>query len=90
MKEKEYSLFNIFNMRSNKSFNNDNDNLNIDEMTKQKKCPLLSTLNKLFTSHTISILLYEIIKSSHEFPDSSVTEIKNPQGSQSKVINIPK
>ena len=38
-------------MRNNKSFNNDNDNLNIDNMTKQKHYSLLSTLNVPFTSH---------------------------------------
>ena len=35
MKEKKDSLFNILNMRNNKSFNNDNDNLNIDDTTKK-------------------------------------------------------
>ena len=38
-------------MRNNKSFNNDNDNLNIDNMTKHKHYSLLSTLNVPFTSH---------------------------------------
>ena len=57
-------------MRNNKSFNNDNDNLNIDDMTKQKNHPLLSTLNVPFTSHTMSVLFYEIVKLSQEFPNS--------------------
>ena len=30
------SLFNILNMRNNKSFNTDNDNLNNDDMTNRK------------------------------------------------------
>ena len=62
MKEKEDSLFNMLNMRNNKSFYNYNDNLNIDNMTKKKSYPLLSTLNVSFTSHTMSTLLYEIVK----------------------------
>ena len=59
MKEKKDSLFNILNMRNNKSFNNDNDNLNIE-----------ITLNVSFTSHTMSVLFYEIVKLSQEFPNS--------------------
>ena len=92
MKEKEDSLFNILDMRNNTSFNNDYDNLNIDETAKQKNHPLLSisTLCVHFTSHTLSILLYEIVKLSQEFPDSSTMDIKHPQGSSSKLINIPK
>ena len=39
MKKKEDSILNILNMRYNKSFNNDNDNLNVDDTTKQKKIP---------------------------------------------------
>ena len=89
MKEKEDSLFNMLNMRNNKSFYNYNDNLNIDNMTKKKSYPLLSTLNVSFTSHTMSTLLYEIVKLFEEFPDSSIMDIKYPQGSSSKVINIP-
>ena len=39
MKKKEDSILNILNMRYNKSFHNDNDNLNVDDTTKQKKIP---------------------------------------------------
>ena len=88
MKEKEDSLFNILNMRNNKSLNNDN--LNIDDITKQKNYPLLSTLNVPFTSHTKTILLYKIVKLSQEFPDSSIMNIKYHQESSSIIINIPK
>ena len=49
-------------MRNNISFNNDNDKLNIDDIIKLKKYPLLSTFNVPFTSYTMSILLYEMIK----------------------------
>ena len=66
MKEKEDSLFNILNMRNNKSLNNDN--LNIDDITKQKNYPLLSTLNVPFTSYTMSVLLYKIVKLPQQFP----------------------
>ena len=90
IKEKDNCLFNIFNMRNNISFNKDNDKLDIDDNTKQKNYPLLSTLNVPFTSHTMSILLYEIVKLSQEFPDSCITNINHPQGNSSKVINISK
>ena len=62
MKEMEDSLFNILNMRNNKSLNNGNNNLNMDDTTKQKKYSLLSTLNVPFTSYTMSTLLYDIVK----------------------------
>ena len=74
-------------MRNNISFNKDNDNLDIGNFIKQKIYPLLSTLNVPFTSYTMSVLLYEIIKLSHQFPKSCLMNIKNPQGSLSKVNN---
>ena len=49
-------------MRNNISFNKDNNNMDIDDNTKQKNYPLLSTLNVPFTSHIMSLLLYKIIK----------------------------
>ena len=49
-------------MRNNISFNKENDKLDIDDNTIQKYYPLLSTLNVPFTSHTMSVLLYEIVK----------------------------
>ena len=37
---------------------------------KQKHYPLLLTLNLIFTSHIMSVLLYDIVKLSQEFPKS--------------------
>ena len=88
IKEKDDFLFNILKMRNNISLNSDNDKLHIDDNTKQKNYPLLSMLNVPFTSHTISVLLYEIVKLSHEFPKSCIIDIKQPQGSLSKAIDI--
>ena len=62
-------------MRNNISFNSDNDKLHIDDNTKQKNYPLLSTLNVPFTSHTISVLLYDIVKLSQQFPKSCIMDI---------------
>ena len=64
--------------------------LNIDDITKQKNYPLLSSLNTPFTSHTMSISSYEIVKLFQEFPKSCIMDIKYPQGSLSTVINISK
>ena len=77
-------------MRNNRSFINVNNNLNNDDMSKQKKYPLLSTRNVPLISHTMSTLLYEIIMLSKDFPDYCIMNIKYPQGRMSKVINIPK
>ena len=79
IKEKNNYLFNISNMRNNISFNKDDNNLNSDVNTKQKNYVLLSTLNIPFTSDTMSILLYEIVKLSLEFPKSCLMDIKYPQ-----------
>ena len=89
IKEQKDSLVNILNMRKNQSFNNVNRNLDIDDSTKRQNYPLLSTLNVPFTSYTMSILLYEIVKLFKEFPDSSISKIKHLQGGTSEVINIP-
>ena len=80
-KEMDDCSFNIFNMRNNISFNIDNDNLDIDDNTKQRNYPLLSTLNVPSTSHAMSVLLYKIVKLSQEFPKSYLMDIKHPQGS---------
>ena len=64
--------------------------MDIDDNTKQKSYPLLSTLNVPFTSHTMSVLLYEIVKLSQQFTKSCLMDIKHPQGSFSKVINVSK
>ena len=49
-------------MRNNKTFNNVNHNLDIDDLTKWQNYPLLSTLNVPFASHTMSTFYYEIVK----------------------------
>ena len=90
IEEKDNYLSNILNMRHNLSFNKDNDNLDIDNNTKQKNHLLLSTLNAPFTSHTISVLLYEIEKLSQQFPKFCLMGIKHSQRSLSKVINVSK
>ena len=53
IKEKNNCLFNILNMKNNISFNKDIDKLDIDDNTKRKNYPLLSTFNVPFTSHTM-------------------------------------
>ena len=90
IKEKDNCLFNILNMRNDISFNKDNDNLDIDDNSKQKNYPLLSTLNISFISHIMSVLLYEIVKLFLQFPKSCLMDIKHPQGSLSKAINLSK
>ena len=90
MKKRDDCLLNILNMRNIILFSSDNDKLHINNITKQKHYPLLSTLNVPFTSHTMSELLYEIVKLSQEFPKSYIMDIKYPQGILSKVINISK
>ena len=77
-------------MKNNISFNKDIDKLDIDDNTKQEIFSLLSTLNVPFTSHTMSVLLYDIVKLSQQFPKSCLMDIKHPQGSISKVINVSK
>ena len=77
-------------MRKKQSFLNVNINLDIDDLSKQQNYPWLSTLNVPRTSHTLSILLYKIVKLFEEFPNSCITKIKHHQGSTSEVINIPK
>ena len=77
-------------MWNNQSFNNVNDKLNINDKTKRKWYPLLSTLNVLFTSYTKSTLLYKIVKLSKEFSICCIMNIKHPQESTSKVIDVPK
>ena len=89
-KEMDDCLFNILNMKNNISFNKDIDKLDIDDNTKRKNYPLLSTFNVPFTSHTMQVLLYEIVKLSQQFPKSCLMDIKHHQGSISKVINVSK
>ena len=77
-------------MKNNQLFNNINHILDIDNSTKRQNYPLLLTLNVPYTSHTMLVLLYEIIKLSQQFPNSCIIDIKHPQGSLSKVINFSK
>ena len=77
-------------MENNQSFNTVNDKLNINYITKNQNYSLLSRLNVPFTSNTMSILVYEIVKLSEKFPDFHIINIKHSQGRKSKVINIPK
>ena len=90
LEEQKDRFFKILNMRSNQLCNNVHDKLNIDDKAKQWNYSLLSILNIPFTSHTMSTLLYDIVKLSKEFADSCIMIIKHPQGSKSKVINISK
>ena len=78
IKKNHDCLLNILNMVNNISFNKDYDNLDIDDNTKQKHYPLVSTLNVPFTSHTMSVLLYDIVKLSQEFPKFCIIDIKYP------------
>ena len=89
LQEQKDSLVRILIMRNNELFINVSNNLDIDDSTKRQNYTLISTLNVQVTSHTVSKLLYEIIKLSKAFPDSSISKIKHPQGSASEVINIP-
>ena len=52
--------------------------MDIDNNTKQKNYPLLSTLNVPFTSHTMYVLIYEIVKLSQQFPKSCLMDIEHP------------
>ena len=77
-------------MKNNISVNKDNNNLDIDDNTKQENYPLLSILNVPFTSRAMSVLLYEIVKLFQQFPKFYLMDIKHPQGNLSKVINVSK
>ena len=64
--------------------------LKIDNLQQIKDYPLLSTLNIPFTCHTISTLLYEIVKLNKHYPKARIMDIIHPQGIFFKVNNIPK
>ena len=89
MKELENKLFKLLDMRNSIKFNDDNDKLKIDNLLKINNYPLLSTLNIPFTCYTMSTLLYEIVKLNQNFPKACILDIIHPQGSSSKVIDIP-
>ena len=71
-------------------FNDDKDKFKIDSLQKINNYPLLSTLNIPFTCHTMSTLIYDIVKLNQNFPKARILDIIHSQGSSSKVINIPK
>ena len=90
LKETENKLFKLLDMRNSIKFNDDKDKLKIDNLQQINDYPLLSTLNIPFTCHTISTLLYEIVKLNKHYPKARIMNIIHPQGRSSKVINIPK
>ena len=90
LKQMEEKIFKLLDMRNSIKFNDDKDKLKIDNFQQIKDYPLLSTLNILFTCHTISTLLYEIVKLNKHYPKARIMDIIHPQGRSSKVINISK
>ena len=90
LKETEEKLFKLLNMRNSIKFNDDKDKLKIDNLQQINNYPLLSTLNILFTCHSMSTLLYDIVILNQHFPKANILDIINPQGNSSKVSNIPK
>ena len=90
LRETEEKLFKLLNMRNSIKFNDDKNKLIIDNLQQINNYPLLSILNIPFTCHTMSTLLYEIVKLNQQFPKASILEIIHSQCSSSKVINIPK
>ena len=90
LKEMEETLFKLLDMRNSIKFNNDKDKLKIKNLEHINNYPLLSTLDIPFTCHTMSTLLYDIVKLNQHFPKARILDIIHPQGSSSKVINIPK
>ena len=90
LKETEEKLFKLLNMRNSIKFNDDKDKLKIDNLQQINNYPLLSTLNIPFTCHSMSTLLYNIVKLNRYFPKARIVVLIHPQGSSSKVINIPK
>ena len=89
LKEMDEELFKLLHMRNSIKFNDDKNKLKINNLQKINNYPLLSTLNIPFTSHTMSTLLYEIVKLNQNYPKACILDIIHPQGS-SKVINITK
>ena len=77
-------------MRKSIKFNDDEDKLKIDNLQQINDYPLLSTLNIPFTCHTMSTLLYKIVKLNKHYSKARILDIIHPQGRSSKVINIPK
>ena len=90
LKETENKLFKLLDMRNSIKYDDDKDKLKIDNLQQIKDYPLLSTLNIPFTCHTISTLLYEIVKLNKNYPKARIMDIIHPQGRLPKVINIPK
>ena len=62
LKETEKKLFKLLDMRKSIKFNDNKDKLKIDNLQQINDYPLLSKLNITFTCHTMSTLLYDIVK----------------------------
>ena len=90
LEETEDKLFKLLDMRNSIKFNDDKDKLIIDNLQQINDNSLLFTLNIPFTCHTMSTLLYEIVKLNKNYPKARIMDIMHPQGRSSKVINIPK
>ena len=90
MKEMEEILFKLLDMRNSIKFNDNKDNLKSDNLQQINNYPLLSTPNIPFTCHTMSTLLYKIVKLNKHYPKARILDIIHSQGRSSNVINIPK
>ena len=90
LKETEDKLFKLLHMRNSIKFYDNKDKLKIDKLQQINDYPLLSTLNIPFTCHTMSTLLYEIVKLNRHYPKARILDTIHPQGRSSNVINIPK
>ena len=90
LEETENKLLKLLDMRNSIKFNDDKDKLKVDNLQQINDYSLLSTLNIPFNCHTISTLLYEIVKLNKHYPKTRIMDIIHPQGRFSKVINIPK
>ena len=80
----------ILNLIINDSFNVKYHTMKIDDNTKCVSYPLLSSLNISLITHVMSALLYDIVKLSEWFPDSSILNIKHHYGTYYTRINIHK
>ena len=78
LKETENKLFKLLDMRNSIKFNDDKDKLKIGNLQQINDYPLLSTLNIPFTCHTMSTLLYEIVKLNKHYPKARIMDIFFP------------
>ena len=79
LKEMDDKLIKLLHMRNNIKYNDIKDKLKIDNCQNINNYQLLSTLNIPFTSHTMSTLLYEIVKLNLNFPKARILNILHPQ-----------